>query len=142
MKNFLAMPWLLKLMTLSAFSVLVFVIGSAVTTSPMMVFGEPVTASEWWRSGAGILTVGIAVIGSTAGVLILRRSRYGRPTYILTWAAATASLPLVAELTGKGVAGSLPAAVFDLIVTVSIALYLHKSKAIQSYFGTGQLRPE
>lgn len=75
MKNFLAMPWPLKLMTLSAFSVVGFVVGSVVTTSPIMVFGQPVTASEWWRSGAGILTVGIAVIGSAAGVLMLRRSR-------------------------------------------------------------------
>jgi hypothetical protein len=41
MKNFSAMPWLLKLMTMSAFSVLGFVVGSVTTTSPIVVFGQP-----------------------------------------------------------------------------------------------------
>jgi len=140
MKNFIAMPWLLKLMTISAFSVLGFVVGSVVTTSPIMVFGQPVTVSEWWSSGAGILTVTIAIIGGAAGVLMLRRSRFGRSAYILTWAVASASIPLIAALTGKGIAGSLPAAIFDLAVTVAIAIYLHKNQAIQSYFGANQVR--
>lgn len=137
-KNFFAMPWLLKLMTLSAFSVLGFVVGSVVTTSPIMVFGQPVTVSEWWSSGAGILTVGIAIVGGAAGVLMLMRSRYGRPVYILTWAMASASIPLIAELTGKGIAGSLPAAAFDSVLTLGIAIYLSKSQAIQSYFGSSR----
>ena len=134
MRNFIAMPWLLKLMTMSAFSVLGFLVGSVITTSPIAVFGQPVAVSEWWSSGAGLLTVGIAIVGSTAGLLMLKRSQHARPAYILTWTLASLSLPIIATFTGKSVPGALPAAAFDLMVTVVIAVYLYNNEAIRRYF--------
>lgn len=134
LKNFLSMPILLKLMTISAFGILGFVVGSLITNSPIMVFGQPVSVSEWWGSGAGPLTVVIAFVGGAAGLLMLTRSSYGRPAYLLTWLLATTSIPVIAILTGKDVMGSLAPAVFDLLVTIALGIYMYRNSSVRRYF--------
>jgi hypothetical protein len=52
-KNFMAMPILLRLCTGVAGGVLVFVIGTMLPHGSIRVDGRQLTTSEWWAIGAG-----------------------------------------------------------------------------------------
>jgi hypothetical protein len=128
------MPFLLKLIVLSSVSAAVFLIGTVVTTAPILVFGQRMTSSEWWASGAGLALLPAAVIGCAAAILMMRRSRYGRPVYILTLVAAYLSGPVVAHLAGKGIGTALPTLVAGLVVCIVASVYLYRSRAVDHYF--------
>jgi hypothetical protein len=133
-KNFLAMPTPLKLIVLSAVSAAVFLAGTAVTTGPVLVFGQRMTSFEWWTSGAGLALLPAAAIGCAAAILMIRRSRYGRPAYILMLVAAYLSSPVVAHLVGTGIATARPTLVAGLVVCVIASVYLYRSRAVDHYF--------
>ena len=133
-RNFLAMPPLLKLLTASAFVVLLFVVGSAFRNSGIEVFGRQVSSANWWSSGAGLVTLIAGAILAASAILMLSRSRYGRPTYILGWVALDISILLISRITGTEVATAIPALISNVVITGVLGAYLYKSKAISHYF--------
>lgn len=69
-----------------------------------------------------------------AGLLMLRRSRFGRPAFILGLIAVSLSDPLISYLTELDFPAKLPSILSNLVVTLLVGLYLYKSRAIQKYF--------
>lgn len=134
-KNFMAMPILLKLFTASALVVLLFVLETMLPHGSVRVFDRQVTTSEWWASGAGPSMLIVAGLFCSSAVYMLRRSRYGRPTYILALIALFISVPYVAGVTGNGVATvSKSSLIADLLTTLGIAVYLYLSRGTRNYF--------
>lgn len=133
-KNFMAMPPLLKLLTAMTVGVPIFCIASMFPHQSIGVFGQQITVSEWWSSGAGLTTLVVGVLMLAAGLLMLRRSRYGRPAFILGLIAVSLSAPLISYLTESDFPAKVPSLLSNLVVTVLIGLYLYKSRTIQSYF--------
>lgn len=130
----MAMPPLLKLLTAVTVGVPIFCITSMFPHQSIGVFGRQMTASEWWSSGAGLTTLVVGCLMLAAGLLMLRRSRYGRPVYILGLIAISLAEPLIAYLTESDFRAEAPSLFSDLVFTVLIGLYLYKSRAIQNYF--------
>lgn len=133
-KNFLAMPALLKLLTAVVIVPPLFCVASLSSTGSISVFGRQMTASAWWSSGAAVVTLIVSGLMVAAGLLLLGRSRYGRPTYVLGWIAVSMSAPLIAFLVGRDPPNGVPSLIFDLVLTVFIGLYLYKSDGVRSYF--------
>lgn len=133
-RNFLAMPPLLKLLTAVTVAAPVIAITLMFPHQSIRVFGRQVGASEWWSSGAGLTLLVVGALMLTASFLMLKRSRYGRPAYILGWIALSLSAPLIAYLTGTYSPTEVPSLLSNLVVTVLIGLYLYKSRATQKYF--------
>jgi hypothetical protein len=135
-KNFMAMPSLLKLLTVVTVGVPIFCIATMFPHQSIGVFGRQMTASEWWSSGAGPTTLVVGGLMLAAAFLMLRRSRYGRPAYLLGLIVVSLSAPLIAYLTGSDFPADVPSLLSDLVFTVFIGLYLYKSRAVQNYFST------
>jgi hypothetical protein len=133
-KNFMAMPPLLKLLTAVTVGVPIFCIATMFPHQSIGVFGRQMTASEWWSSGAGLTTLVVGGLMLAAAFLMLRRSRYGRPAYLLGLIVVSLSAPLIAYLTGSDFPAEVPSLLSDLVFTVFIGLYLYKSRAVQNYF--------
>ena len=135
-KNFIAMPLLLKLLTAASFVVPIFCAASLFPHDSIDVFGQQMTASEWWLSGAGLITLVASFVMLAAAFLMLRRSPYGRPTYILGGLVISLSAPFISILTGIGFQAEVPSLISDLVVTAFIGLYLYRSSAVRNYFAT------
>ncbi|HUW97560.1 MAG TPA: hypothetical protein VMV40_01795 [Acidiferrobacter sp.] len=135
-KNFMAMPPLLKLLTSVAIVVPVFCVVSMFPRESIEVFGRQMSTSEWWSSGAGLTTLVVGGFMLAAAILMLRRSRYGRPAYILGWIALNLSAPLVAHLTGTEFPGEMPSLMFAILLAVLISVYFYKSSAVHFYLHT------
>lgn len=132
----MAMPLLLKLLTATTLVVPMFCVTSLFPSRSINVFGRQMSAWEWWSSGAGLVTIVIGGLVAAAALLMLKRSRHGRPMYIAGWVAISASVPLVAYLTGGRPSGEIASLISNLVLTVSISIYLYKSRAVREYFAT------
>ena len=135
------MPKYLKMLTAMGFAVLA---GVAATMLPsgVAVYGRHVTTSDWWGSGAGLFLLCVGLIMSSSAVLMLKRSRYGRPTHIFGWAAISIS-GLLANYVAKGdFVVAIPAFGVSMVLTALIALYLYGNKNVRDYFhaATEQIR--
>jgi hypothetical protein len=138
-KNFLAMPIILKLLTASALGMLLVIVSTFVPGGPIHVFGREMTHSEWWATGAGLITVVVGFSATAAAVLMLKRSSYGRPAYMVASAAMSISVLFVAAVTGANVAKGIPTTIGNLLLTLVIALYLYLSKGSRNYFRSSAL---
>ena len=134
-KNFLVMPLALKILTASALSMLLVIVSTLLPGSPIDVFGREMTHAEWWATGAGLVTVLVGVSSIAAAVLMLKRSRYGRPAYMVASAAMSVSVLLIAAVAGANVVRWIPATLANVLLTLMIALYLYLSKGSSVYFG-------
>lgn len=132
--NFLAMPTPLKLLTAVTVVAPIVCVVSLFPHQSIDVFGQPMTTSEWWSSGAGLTTVVVGGLMLSAAFLMLGRSRYGRPAYMLGVIVTDLSAPLIAYLTGKDFPAENSSLIVDLGVTAFIAWYLFKSRAVRNYF--------
>ncbi len=134
-KNFMAMPILLRLCTGVAGGVLVFVIGTMLPHGSIRVEGRQLTTSEWWAIGAGPFMLIVGGLFCASAVMMLRRSRHARLAYIVAWIALFISVPYIAAVTGNGVAAvSKSSLIADLLMTLAIVLYLYLSKGARNYF--------
>lgn len=133
-KNGVAMPLPLKLLSSAALILLLFCVWSALPQVSIRIFGRHISYSDWWSSGAGFATIVVSCLMIVAVRLMLARSEYGRPVYILGWIVLSALVPFIAWLTGIEVAKSIPSLVSNLVLTILIAAYLYKSKASRDYF--------
>lgn len=131
----MAMPRLLKLLTAAAAIPPIVCIGSMIPHRSIGVFGRNMTTSQWWDSGAGLATLFASCLIIAAALLMLKRSRHGRPVYILAWVTMTLIVPLTARLVRADFATAVPSLVSNLVLTGVIGVYLYKSAAVKRYFG-------
>ena len=136
-KNFMAMPILLKLLTATAFAVPIFVIGTMIPHGSVNVGGRELATSAWWTIGAGPFLLVVALLFCASIIGMLRRVRYSRFMYILSWIALSAFIPYVASVTGAGLAVSKPGTISNLLLAGVIGLYLYLNKGARSYFRSG-----
>jgi hypothetical protein len=132
MKNFLAMPGILKMVTVLGFFTLVWVATSLV--NGVDVFGKHVDTATWWAEGAGYCCLFAALIASWSSILMIMRSRYGRPVCIVGWLAIAASSLLGAYIAEVPYVSYMPGIVSSLIMTACVAGYLYLSKRTKTYF--------
>jgi len=141
MKNFLAMPGILKMLTAAGLCTLLWV---AASTNGVNVFGKHVSASIWWGSGAGYCLLLAAMITSAASILMIRRSRYGRSVYVAGWAILGIDAIIGAFVAQIPFASYWSSVVGHFALTACVALYLYLSKRVKEYFlerpVDGQLR--
>jgi hypothetical protein len=131
MKNFLAMPGILKMLTAVGFCTLIWV---AASLNGVSNFGEHVNASTWWGSGAGYCMLIAAIVMSGASVLMIRRSKYGRPVYIVGWLILGAVAFIGALVAKIPYDAYWPSLAGHFAMTACVALYLYLSKAVKLYF--------
>jgi hypothetical protein len=133
----MAMPSMLKLITASVLGALISVITTMLPNSSAGVFGlfdRHVTTSVWWESGAGTIVLILATLFCVSAILMLRRSRYGRPVYILALIAMSVSIPFVARVIGMSVSEWRFSLVANLAWTVVLSLYLYLNTTVRNYF--------
>jgi hypothetical protein len=134
-KNFMAMPILLKLLTAAGFGVFLIAISTMRPHSIISVFGRPITASDWWASGAGPFLLIVALLFCASAVMMLRRSGHARLAYIVALIALSISVPYVSGVTGVGVAAvSKSSLISNSLLTLVIALYLYLGRGTRNYF--------
>ena len=133
-KNFIAMPAILKLLTAVVAISLVFCIGSTNPHWSINVFGRQTTSSEWWVSGAGLATSIVSCLMLLSAILMLRRRRWGRQVYIFSWIVLSLLIPIVALLEGVGFYVAAPSLLSNLVLTALVSVYLYKSNAVENYF--------
>jgi hypothetical protein len=131
-RNFAAMPKLLKLLTASGIAIVLVPI--TMTFRPTRVSGREVAPAEWWSSGAGPLVAVACAFIATAAFLVLRRSRLGRPLFVLAALAQVALVPLGLRIAGAHDAVPVPWLLLHLVLVALLGLYLSKSGAVRKYF--------
>ena len=136
-RNFIVMPLLLKILTVSIIALPIFFILTLFSGHSINVFGRYVSAHEWWSSGAGFVAVANTSIMLAASLLILKRSAFGRVVYVLGFLMMTLSIPLVTKLLKINGANVSAPFISNLILTVIIGVYLYTSKDIRNYFKEG-----
>jgi hypothetical protein len=129
-ENFKSMPTLLKFLTAHAFICFVFLIGSIIPHGYFSINGRPVSFSEWWSSGAGLLCSLIGIVFPVLGYLFLVRARYARGLYVAAFVALSAFGPI----------GSPPASYYlaALVFVIGIAIYLYIWSSVRDYFCSNQ----
>lgn len=130
-KNFIEMPAFLKMLTAMGFGVLAWVVAGTFQNG-ISVYGLHMSTRDWWASGAGVFCLLIGLVMSGSAVLMLRRSRYARPIYILGWIGISTSVLFVTHVTNS--APEMPAFVSNMVLTLLIALYLNWSRPVRDYF--------
>lgn len=133
-RNFIAMPLLLKLLTVATVAVPIFCIQSLLPQQSINVFGQHMNATVWWSSGAGLATLVASCFMLVASLLMLKRSHYGRLVYVLGWVAMSLFIPLIAYLVKVELTVALPSLISNLVLSAFIGLYLYRSSEIQNYF--------
>lgn len=128
-----AMPWLLKLITLSAGSG-VALVAATIAAPSIDVFGRKVPTSEWWSSGAGpVVTLSMIPVLVSAW-LMLRRSPLARKLYLSSFALLSLTGPVIAHLAGADIRDAIPGLVFCLLLMPLLTCYLFLSRGVQDYF--------
>jgi len=133
----MAMPSMLKLITASVLGALISVITTMLPNSSAGVFGlfdRHVTTSVWWDSGAGKIVAVLAILFCVSAILMLRRSRYGRPVYIVALIAMSVSIPFIASVIGMSDSEWRFLLIANFVWTVVLSLYLYLNTAVRNYF--------
>jgi hypothetical protein len=140
-QSFTAMPAGLKWLTLLS---MLAVPLTLVTTVFGRVFvdGHEVPRLQWWVSGAGAVSLVGAFLVLGAAILVLRRSRYGRPALVLCWISA--ELLELAAPKCLGLGPSSPSSLkapgrvvrlgVQVVIPIGILIYLYGNRAVRSYF--------
>ena len=132
MRNFFAMPGILKILTAMGFFPLVWVVASL--ANDVNVFGKQISAPNWWESGAGYYCLFVALIMGGSSILMLYRSRYGRLAHIVGWLTMTTAAVFGAYLAKVPYSSFMPPIMGNVALTGCIALYLYLSKSTKDYF--------
>ncbi len=98
--NFIAMPGILKLLTVSALAMFLIIISTINPNVKINVFGHYMTYLEWWTTGAGIWIVLVGSTSVAAAVLLLMRSSYARPVYLVATASTAISGLYIGKIAG------------------------------------------
>jgi uncharacterized membrane protein len=134
LKNLNDMPGIVKWLTAVGLVPVVFLVATLIPDGSVQVFGRAMANAEWWSTGAGIVVAILAFTSTAAAVLMLNRSRFARPIYLLNLLAAYVSGPIIARLTKSNAENPFWSLVAGLATVAAIALYFYKSKATGKYF--------
>lgn len=134
--NFKLMPTFLKLCTACALGLSLALASTLLPGVPIRLFGHAVTHAEWWATGAGQYMLIVAALMAAAAAMMLIRVRHSRLAYITAWIALSFSIPFLAGVTGHDVTASNSSLIFNLLLTLAIALYLYFSKGSRIYFSS------
>ena len=138
-RNLIAMPTLLKLITLTGLGALIPVTTTLLPNFQAGIFGLfdlHISASEWWSSTGGKMVSVTAALFCASAVMLLGRSRYGRLFYIAASLLMCFSIPVVASVVGVRMIEWRLLLAVNLVWTVVSALYLHYNSEVKQYFGT------
>jgi len=130
---FLAMPWLLKLITLNAACGVPLVLATIVGP-PIYVGSNEISTSEWWASGAGVLVALAMIPVSASALLMLRRSARARKLYVSSVVLLSLTTPVAAYLTTKDITTAFYELAFLLLLFAFIAGYLYFNRGVRDYF--------
>jgi hypothetical protein len=133
-KSFKAMPSILKWLCVVGLVPPLFLFGTLIPNGSINVDGKPMANSDWWSSGAGAVVAVLAIVMTAAEIMLLRRSKYGRPIYLIGMALTMASGPPIEKLLEPNATPYLQPLVFNLVIVVLVAWYLYGNKAVQKYF--------
>ena len=133
-KNLKAMPGILKWLTAVCLVPPIFFLGTLIPNGSINVNGRPMLNSVWWACGAGAVVAVLALIMTSAVIMLLRRSRYARAVLLVGMTATFLSSTPLAKLTGSNVTAPLWLDIVNLIPVAAIAAYLYANKAVQRYF--------
>jgi hypothetical protein len=131
--NFSAMPGLLKFLTAHALGMSVLLVASVVPHDSFVMYGQPVSYAEWWRSGAGPFASLLGIILPISAIFFLRRDSRGRIIYL-----ASLSIAMIVPYFIHRKPAS--AAIGVLLVTFGI-WYLYRKATVVAYFTTSLRDP-
>jgi hypothetical protein len=138
--NFKSMPGLLKLLTASSIAPVAFCLNTLIPHATVVVFGQRIATSEWWRSGAGFATLLVGILTGCSTILMLRRSKHARLICVSALIAIGASAPAVIHMLGNPMPPSLLVSLtVNSILTALIALYLYRNQEVSRYFAVDDL---
>ena len=122
-------PKPIKVAAMQAFSFSVFFFYSVVPHDGFRLNEHSVTYAEWWLCGAGPLAASVGIFFPLAGTLLLRKSPYARPLYVLL----LASLILIPNLLW----GYFLHAVLGATIVAAICYFLYSNEA-STYFASNK----
>jgi uncharacterized membrane protein len=131
-KNFFEMPRWLKLLTIAGLAVVILALSKPF--SGVGVFGEQISPSTWWGSGAGLAFTLPALIMGYSAILFLRRSQKGRIAHVVGWITMTLGAYIGVHLEHLNPVMLNQGIAFNMAITVGVVLYLYLSKAVKLYF--------
>ena len=128
--NFKQMPFLLKFFT---FHASVFFIALPLSFVPFLepeMYGEKISFLEFWQSGMALIFVYLGIFFPASAYLMLKRLRYGRIAYLLSFGIFIMMCSIF-EYIHEGGTSSL----FPLLVSyIFIVLYFYCRKPVKEYF--------
>src|ERR1700677_1170833 len=136
-RNFLAMPRILKLITVTGIGAVIPVATTVLPNLPAGVFGlfdRHISTSEWWSSSGGKMVSITAALFCASAFMMLRRSRYGRLLYIAALITMCIAIPIVAGVIGMGMVEWRFLLAVNLARTVVLGLYLYLNMGARNYF--------
>jgi uncharacterized membrane protein len=128
------MPRILKWLTVIGLVPPLFLLGTLIPNGSINVDGKPLANSDWWSCGAGAVVAVLAIVMTAAEILLLRRSKYARPVFLVGMALTMASGSLIEKLLKPNATPYLQPLVFNLAIVVLVAWYLYGSNSVKKYF--------
>jgi hypothetical protein len=137
-KNFMNMPAILKLLTLGFLVVLFFLVKTAIGGQLIIVFNREIPVHQWWSRGFGTINCVVALFLVAADILMLRRSRYGRPIYVASWVIMSLGLSYCVYQLKLNSVSARSSVIGNWVLTVIIGVYLYTGTGVKNYFRTSQ----
>jgi len=135
LSNFIQMPGFLKFLTgMAAICVLSVIL--SILPGYIDIFGQHVSTSEWWSNGSGSVFAVSLVPIFCSGILMLKRSVYGRVMHIAGWISADIGVLMVAIINDVKMPHTLAYmyVAFAIASTIVFAGYLYFGKRARAYF--------
>lgn len=135
LSNFIQMPGFLKFLTgMAAICALSAIL--SILPGYIDIFGQRISTSEWWSNGSGSVFAVSLVPIFCSGILMLKRSVYGRVMHIAGWISADIGVLMVAIINSVKVPQTLAYmyVAFAIASTIVFAGYLYFSKRARAYF--------
>lgn len=98
------MPGILKWLTAVGVVPVLFVLGTLSPNGSVKLNGKPMANSPWWSCGAGGTVALLAIVMTVATTLLIQRSRYAQPVFLVGMALTAMSGLLLDKLTDSNVA--------------------------------------
>jgi hypothetical protein len=129
------MPGILKWLSVFTLVPPIVVLGTLIPNGSVQSNGKPMANSTWWSCGAGALVILLTVMMIGAAILLVRRSKYARPFFLIAMAStAMSGLPLERLPEPAADTVFLWSTIGDAAPVALIAWYLYANKAVQEYF--------
>lgn len=135
LSNFIQMPGFLKFLT---GMVLVCTLSLVLSMLPGYIdlFGRHISVTNWWSNGSGFVFAISLIPMISSGILMLKRSIYGRIVHIFGWIFADIGVLAVVILNDITVPtnDAYIYASFSIASIIVFSGYLYFSKRVRAYF--------